>query len=625
MNQYQRTIHQSRYARWLDEENRRETWSETVSRYCATWKDVLSEEEMEEIYSAIYNMEVMPSMRQMWAAGPALEKNSITGYNCSFIAIDDYRAFDETLYILACGTGVGFSVESKHVTKLPIINDHFEEIERVIKVEDSKEGWAKALRKHIADLYLGRVNQFDYSLIRPKGARLKTMGGRASGPQPFIDLIDYCTKIFENAAGRKLSSLECHDIMCKIGEIVVVGGVRRSAMISLSDLGDDQLRSAKSGQWWLENSQRALSNNSAVYRQKPDIETFMKEWLSLIESKSGERGIYSRYGAQKNAPERREGELIQGTNPCAEIALRSGQFCNLTEVVARRDDTVEDLLRKVKIAAILGTLQASLTKFPYLRKFWTRNTEEEALLGVSLTGIQDNPILNGTSNTYGKNIESILGNLKDWAVITNKNWSERIGINPAAAVTTVKPSGTVSQLVDSSSGIHGRMAPYYIRTVRQSKDDPLTQFLIDKGVPAEDDKNNPMRTSILSFPMKSPEGAVMANEQTAIEQLEMWKTYKTHWAEHSVSVTIYVKQDEWLKVGSWVYDNFDYLTGVSFMPYSDHVYDQAPYQPISEEEYAQALSTFPNEVDWTKLGEYEQEDNTEGAKELACVGGVCEI
>ena len=451
------------------------------------------------------------------------------------------------------------------------------------------------------------------------------MGGRASGPQPFIDLINYTTGVFKAAAGRKLSSLECHDIMCKIGEIVVVGGVRRSALISLSDLGDDQIRSAKSGQWWLDNGQRALANNSAVYRQKPDVETFMKEWLSLIESKSGERGLYSRYGAQKNAPERRDGEQIKGTNPCAEIALRSAQFCNLSEVVARYDDTLDDLRRKIRIAAVLGTLQATLTTFPYLRRVWKKNTEEEALLGVSLTGIQDCPILNGTSNLYGKNIGGILDELREVATSANEEWAERLGVNRAAAVTTVKPSGTVSQLVNSSSGIHGRFAPFYIRTVRQSKADPLTEFLKISGVPCEDDVMNPARTSVFSFPQKAPDNAVMANDQTAIEQLEMWMLYKKHWAEHSVSVTVYVKPDEWLDVGSWVYKNFDYLTGISFLPYSDHTYEQAPYQKITEEEYLYALECFPKEIDWTALSLFEKEDNTEGAKTLACTAGHCEI
>ena len=619
MLDYETLIHKSRYARWLEEEQRREEWPETVTRYMHTWSDnQLGVEDRKEIHEAILNKEIMPSMRAMWASGPALERNNITGYNCAYMDIASPRCFDEAMYILMCGTGVGFSVEAENVSKLPIINDHFESSGRVIVVEDSKEGWSKSLRKHIADLYLGRVHNFNLDNIRPAGTKLRTMGGRASGPEPLEQLLSFATNLFRSAAGRKLTPLECHDLMCKIGEIVVVGGVRRSAMISLSDLGDHQMQTAKSGQWWQTDPQRALSNNSAVYTQKPDALTFLKEWVSLIESNSGERGIYSRYGARKVAPERRESSSIRGTNPCAEISLRSNQFCNLTEVVARADDTLDDLKRKIRLATILGTLQSTLTNFPYLRKIWATNTEEERLLGVSLTGICDCPAL---INSTPSELES----LRDYSIDVNKEWAEHLGIQASTAITTIKPSGTVSQLVNASSGIHGRYSSNYIRTVRQSKDDPLTQFLIDQGVPAEDDVMSPEKTKVFSFPISSPHGAVLANDLSAIEQLEMWKKFKLHWAEHSVSVTIYVKEHEWLAVGDWSYQNFDNLTGVSFLPYSDHSYQQAPYQPVTGDEYDTALSEFPRQISWDELRNYEMEDNTEGAQTLACAGGVCEL
>ena len=618
MDTYQNTIHQSRYSRWLETEQRRESWEETVTRYCDVWKDRLSNDEYKEVYDAIINMEVMPSMRAMWSAGIALEKNNITGYNCSFLAVDNTRAFDEALYILACGTGVGFSVEDIYVSKLPIVNDSFAQTERTIMVEDSKEGWAKALRKHIADLYLGRINDFNYDLVRPEGARLKTMGGRASGPEPLKNLINFCTAKFKAAAGRKLSPLEVHDVMCKIGEIVVVGGVRRSAMISLSDIGNTEMAYAKAGQWWENNSQRALANNSAVYNSKPDDVTFLKEWTALVVSQSGERGIYNKAGSQSQSPERRISDKIAGTNPCAEISLRSAQFCNLTEVVCRHDDTKESLLRKIRVASILGTLQSTLTKFPYLRKVWTTNTEEERLLGVSLTGIQDCPFIRSAEG-------STLEELRDEAIQANIDWSAKLSIPASTAITTIKPSGTVSQLVNSSSGIHGRFSEYYVRTVRQSNADPLTQLLKDQGVPNEPDVMSPDRTTVFSFPIASPVGAIKADSQTAIEQLEMWKRFKLHWAEHSVSVTVYVKPGEWMEVGSWVYNNFDYITGVSFLPYSEHTYQQAPYQDITEAEYEKLFKEFPSQISWSSLSDYEKEDNTEGAKTLACTGDKCEL
>ena len=622
MNAYESFIHLSRYSRYLEAEGRRETWEETVDRLIGFWKkqvsnNVITDDEFQQLSTAVYNREVMPSMRAMWAAGDALAQNPFRGYNCSFAAVDHIRVFDEILYILMSGTGVGFSAEAQYVNKLPIINDTFNKSDRVIFVEDSAEGWAKALRKNIAELYLGNEHTWDYSRVRPEGARLKTMGGRASGPGPLRDLMDFVTATFKNAAGRKLRSIEVHDIVCKIAEVVVVGGVRRSALISLSDLGDPEVRDAKSGRWWETTAHRALANNSAAYEQKPSMMVFMDEWIALMKSGSGERGIFNRAGAKALAPKRRNSDLLVGTNPCAEIQLRSGQLCNLSEVVCRVDDTEEDLKRKVKLATILGTLQASLTEFKYVRKVWQKNCEEERLLGVSLTGIQDCKILRNPD-------PAMLERLKAHAQEVNIDYSAKLDINPATAITTIKPSGTVSQLVDSSSGIHGRFSPYYIRTVRQANNDPLTQFMKDAGVPNEPDQMNPQKTTIFSFPIKSPEGATLANEQTAIEQLENWLLFQKHWSEHSVSVTVYVKEHEWMEVGNWCYQNFDYITGVSFLPYSEHTYAQAPYQPCTEAEFLAAEAAMPI-IDFENLSEYEKEDNTEGSQTLACSAGGCEI
>jgi len=621
MDAYRSFIHLSRYSRFLDDKGRRESWEETVDRVINFWKkqvgNKLSDTDFKEIEQAILNHDVMPSMRSMWSAGEALEKNHFRGYNCAFTAVDHQRVFDEILYVLMAGTGVGFSAEAKYVNKLPIINDTFTKTERVIQVEDSAEGWAKALRKLIADLYLGNEHEWDYSKIRPEGARLKTMGGRASGPKPLMDLFDFVTKTFKNAAGRKLRPIEVHDMVCKIAEIVVVGGVRRSALLSLSDLGDPEIRDCKSGQWWVNTPHRALANNSGAYEQKPSMAVFMEEWMSLMKSGSGERGIVSRYGLQEMAPERRDGEQLVGLNPCAEIALRSAQLCNLSEVVARENDTKEDLLRKVRIATILGTLQATLTDFKYVRSVWRKNCEEERLLGVSLTGNQDWKLLRNPD-------PQLLEDMKAHAVDINREYAGILGINSAAAITTVKPSGTVSQLVDSSSGIHGRFAPYYIRRVRQANHDPLTQMLKDQGVPNEPDAMNPLKTTIFSFPIKSPKGATLANNQTAIEQLENWLVFKKYWAEHSVSVTVYVKEHEWLEVGDWVYKHFDMVTGISFLPYSEHTYQQAPYEDINVLEFDKLVAAMPV-VDFSKLPEYELEDNTEGAQTLACAAGGCEI
>ena len=620
MDIYQKFIHLSRYARWLEEENRRETWEETVTRYLTFWGDKLDEDSYKELYKAIFDMEIMPSMRCMWSAGEALRKNNVAGYNCSFIAVDSPRAFDETLFILASGTGVGFSVESKFVNKLPIVNDVFTTTERIIHVADSKEGWAKAIRKQIADLYLGQIHTWDYSRIRPAGARLKTMGGRASGPEPLKQLMEFITNTFKNSAGRKLTPIECHDIMCKIGEIIVVGGVRRSAMISLSDLGDPEIRDAKSGNWWEHYGHRALANNSACYEIKPSMETFLDEWNSLVKSKSGERGIFSRIAAKEKAKEngRRDIDWDFGTNPCSEIILRPHQFCNLSEVVCREDDTKLSLKKKVRMATILGTLQATLTDLPYLRSVWKHNTSEESLLGVSLTGIQDCPVLQNPEPKF-------LTELKNVAIETNKVWAEKLDIPQSTAITCIKPSGTVSQLVNSASGIHGRFSPYYIRTVRQDNKDPLTDFFKAEKVPNEPCVMKPDSTTIFSFPIKSPEGAVLANEQSAIEQLENWKLFAVYWCEHKPSVTIYVREEEWLEVGSWVYNNFDLCSGISFLPYSEHTYAQAPYQDCSEEKYEEAFSNFPSQINFANLVNYETSDNTEGAQTLACTAGGCEI
>ncbi len=622
MNAYESFIHLSRYSRYLEAEGRRETWEETVDRLIGFWKkqvsnNVITDNEFQQLSTAVYNREVMPSMRAMWAAGDALAQNPFRGYNCSFAAVDHIRVFDEILYILMSGTGVGFSAEAQYVNKLPIINDTFSQSERTISIEDSAEGWAKALRKLIAELYLGNTHAWDFSKIRPEGARLKTMGGRASGPAPLQDLMSFVTATFKAAAGRKLRPIEVHDIVCKIAEVVVVGGVRRSALISLSDLGDPEVRDAKSGRWWETAAHRALANNSAAYEQKPSMAVFMDEWIALMKSGSGERGIFNRAGAKALAPERRNSEPLVGTNPCAEIQLRSGQLCNLSEVVCRVEDTEEDLKRKIGLATILGTLQASLTEFKYVRKVWQKNCEEERLLGVSLTGIQDCKILRNPD-------PKMLERLKAYAQEVNIEYAKKLNINPATAITTIKPSGTVSQLVDSSSGIHGRFSPYYIRTVRQANNDPLTSFLKDSGVPNEPDLMNPEKTTIFSFPIKSPEGATLANEQTAIEQLENWLLFQKHWSEHSVSVTVYVKEHEWMEVGNWCYQNFDYITGVSFLPYAEHTYAQAPYQPCSKVEFLAAIAAMPK-VDFSKLTDYESEDNTEGAQTLACTGGACEI
>ena len=622
---YQAFIHKSRYARWLDKEGRRESWGETVSRYMDNLVKPLAgyDSYVKDIENAILNLEVMPSMRALMTAGPAFNRDNTAGYNCSYMPVDDPKSFDEAMFILLCGTGVGFSVERQFISKLPDVPETIFKSDTTIIVKDSKEGWAKALRQVIALLYSGEVPKWDVSQVRPAGAKLKTFGGRASGPAPLIDLFNFVTRVFTEAKGRKLSSLECHDIMCKIGEVVVVGGVRRSAMISLSNLSDDRMRHAKSGSWWENNPQRALANNSVSYTEKPDSLSFMREWMALVESGSGERGVFNRQASKVQAAKngRRDPNFEFGTNPCSEIILRPYQFCNLTECVVRATDTLETLERKVRIATILGTIQSTHTKFPYLRKIWQKNTEEERLLGVSLTGIMDNPLM----TTKNQGLEKTLEHLKSIAVATNAEWAERLGVPVATAITCVKPSGTVSQLVDSASGIHARHSAYYIRTVRGDNKDPLTKFMSDQGIPNEPDVMKPDQTTVFSFPIKAPTGAVVTADMSAIEQLEMWLAYQRSWCEHKPSVTINVKKDEWFEVGAFVYKHFDEMSGVSFLPFNEHTYQQAPYQDCDKETYEALLETMPVSIDWTKLSDYEQEDNTAGSQTLACSGDSCEI
>ena len=619
---YQAFIHTSRYAKYFDGKGR-ESWSETVSRYMANVvSDKVDKKTYNEIEQAILSLEIMPSMRAMMTAGIALDRDNTAGYNCSYLPVDDPKSFDEAMFILLCGTGVGFSVERQFINKLPEIPKLFES-DTTIVVKDSKEGWAKSFRQLLALLWAGEIPLWDVSRVRPAGARLKTFGGRASGPAPLVDLFNFAVKIFKGAEGRKLSSIECHDLMCKIGEIVVVGGVRRSAMISLSNLSDDRMRHAKSGNWWDNEPQRALANNSVAYTEKPDSLSFMREWMALVESGSGERGIFNREASKKQAAKngRRDSDYDFGTNPCSEIILRPYQFCNLTEVVVRATDTVDDLARKVRLATILGTIQSTYTKFPYLRKVWTTNTEEERLLGVSLTGIMDNPLM----TTKNKGLDKTLDNLRNVAVVTNAEWAYRLGIPQSAAITCVKPSGTVSQLVDSASGIHARHSPYYIRTVRGDNKDPLTTFMKDQGIPSEPDVFKPDQTTVFSFPVKAPNKAVVTSDLSAVDQLNMWLMYQRNWCEHKPSVTINVKKDEWFEVGTFVYEHFDEMSGVSFLPYNEHTYQQAPYQEIDKEEYKNLLSTMPKSIDWSRLSEYEKEDTTSSSQTFACTGDVCEV
>ena len=622
MDVYQKYIYKSRYARYMEKEDRREEWNETVGRYFSFFNKQYPGVDLSAQETAVLNTEVMPSMRALMTAGVALERDNVCGYNCSYLAIDHQRAFDEILYILCCGTGVGFSVERQYVAKLPEVAEEMYKTSSVIVVSDSKIGWASSFRELISLLYAGKIPDVDYSKVRQAGAPLKIMGGRASGPEPLKDLFEFTIALFKKAKGRKLSSVECHDLVCKIADIVVVGGVRRSALISLSNLTDERMRNAKNGQWWESDPQRALANNSVAYTEKPDIGIFMKEWHSLYESKSGERGVFNRVAARKQAEKsgRRDASYDFGVNPCGEILLRSCGFCNLTEVVARSTDSLDKLKGKVRDAAILGTLQSSLTDFRYLRSIWKKNAEEERLLGVSFTGIMDHPVLNGSEGE--EKLKEWLDVLKKTAIEVNKEYAKIIGIEPSTAITCVKPSGTVSQLVDSASGIHARYAPYYVRTVRADVKDPLAVFMQKQGVPCEPDVMKPHVGLVFSFPMKAPDVAVFRNDRTALEQLEHYLLWKEHWCEHNPSVTIYVKEDEWFEVGAWVYKNFDAIGGVSFLPHSDHIYKQAPYQEISKEEYDKLFSSFPI-VNWEIFSE--NGDNTTATRELACVSGVCEI
>ena len=631
---YQEFIHLSRYSRWLPDKERRETWDETVARYFDFFtehlKDLhnfkLTKELRDELEEAVLSLKIMPSMRCMMTAGEALKRENIAGYNCSYIAIDRVQSFDEVLYVLMNGTGVGFSVERQYVSQLPVIAEDFNPSDTVIVVADSKLGWARAFKELLGMLYIGQIPRWDTSKVRPSGAPLKTFGGRASGPEPLEALFNFSVNIFKNASGRKLSSVECHDIVCKIAEIVVVGGVRRSALISLSNVSDDRMRAAKSGQWWTTEPQRALANNSACYTEKPDIGVFMDEWKSLYESKSGERGIFNRESAVKMAEQsgrRNTTDYEYGTNPCSEIILRSREFCNLSEVVVRATDTRTSLLKKVRLATILGTFQSTLVNFKYVSKAWKKNCEEERLLGVSLTGIMDSERTNGKSPRH--TLPVLLQDLRNEAIRTNAEFAKKIGIEQSVAVTCVKPSGTVSQLVDAASGIHARHNPYYIRTVRGDKKDPLTKMMMDAGFPVEDDQTNPSHTSVFSFPMKVDGSAVFRTDLSAIEQLELWLVYQKYWCEHKPSITVSVKEQEWLEVGAWVYEHFDYMSGVSFLPFSEHTYKQAPYQDIQKDEYELLIKEMPKKVEWSKLSDYEKTDMTIASQELACSGGFCEI
>lgn len=624
---YQEVIFKSRYARWREDLGRREDWNETIDRYFDFMEKHLEETNgyklpqslRAELASYILELKVMPSMRALMTAGKALERCNVAGYNCCYIPIDHPRAFDEILYILMCGTGVGFSVEHKEVDKLPVVNEHFEHSSTTIMVDDSKQGWAKSLRELIAMLYAGQIPSWDTSKLRPAGAILKTFGGRSSGPEPLKELFQFTVDKFTKASGRRLTALECHDIVCKIAEVVVVGGVRRSALISLSNIDDRYMQESKSGRWWEMEPQRALANNSAVYSRTPDTVTFLEEWLSLVKSQSGERGIFNRQAAIKQAAKngRRDTNQRFGTNPCSEIILRPYQFCNLTEVVVRPDDTIDTLKEKVRVATILGTFQATMTDFKYLRKIWKDNTEEERLLGVSLTGIFDNlKLFTGSS----------LEDLKNVAIETNKEFAKALKIPQSTAITCVKPSGTVSQLVDSASGIHPRHSKYYIRTIRGDKKDPLTKFLIDAGIPCEDDVMKPKDTVVFSFPQKSPEGTMTREDiHHPVQHLNIWLEFQRDWCEHKPSVTISVKDSEWVDVGAWVFKHFDEISGVSFLPYTEHTYKQAPYQECLWEDYSVMSSKMPEKLDWSKLKDYEKEDNTISQQTLACVAGVCDV
>jgi len=633
-NPYENFIALSRYAKWVEAEGRRETWGETVDRYFSFMTNHLQENHnyipdeklVAELKEFVFERNVMPSMRAVMTSGAALERDNVAGYNCAFLPVDSPRSFDETMYVLMCGTGVGFSVEYKYINKLPAVPESLEKSTTVITVEDSKQGWAKAYRELLALLWSGQIPAIDVSKVRPAGARLKTMGGRSSGPQPLVNLFDFTIAKFKNATGRNLKPIECHDIMCKIGEVVVVGGVRRSAMISLSNINDIEMAQAKSGNWWEQSPQRALSNNSVAYSRKPEMEQFIAEWKSLYDSKSGERGIYNVAAAQAQAAKfgRRDPDIHYGTNPCSEIILRPYQFCNLSEVVLRENDTKKDIQRKVELATILGTWQSTLTDFKYLRKIWKDNTEEERLLGVSLTGQFGHKFMSGKEDLIA--LEAFLMTLREKAREVNSEESGKIGIPESAAITCVKPSGTVSQLVGVSSGMHPWHSQYYVRTVRGSKGDPISTFLKEVGIPVEDDVMKPNETYVFSFPVKAPEGAIVRNDLTAIDHLNIWLVYQRAWCEHKPSITVSVKEDEWMEVGAWVYKNFNEVSGISFLPHSEHTYKQAPYQEILKEEYDALVAKMPSNIRWEDLSFYETEDGTSTNATLACSSdGNCEL
>jgi len=628
MNLYRQFISLSRYARWKDEELRRETWDETVHRFISFMRNHLKENtsyELEEsledeLYQAIYMHEVMPSMRLLMTAGEPVEIDNICAYNCSYLAINRPQAFDEVLYILMNGTGVGFSVEKEDVDKLPEIPADIEKVDRTIIVGDSKLGWAKAFRQLLESLWNGEEVSVDYSKIRPMGSRLKTFGGRASGPDPLKKLFGFTVDTFREAAGRHLKPIEVHDIVCKIGSCVEVGGVRRSALISLSDLNDADLRVAKTGEWWREKSFRSQANNSAVYEGKPSMGQFMEEWVSLYNSKSGERGIFNRDACRTviSRNGRREANHKFGTNPCSEIILRDMQFCNLTEVVIRESDCTDTLMRKVQLATILGTFQASLTNFRHINPNFEQNCREEALLGVSLTGIMDNHLTASAD-------PELLTNLKATAISTNEKYADKLGINKSKAITCVKPSGTVSQLVDSASGIHPRHSEYYIRRVRGDLKDPMTQYMMANGFPHEQCSYQPENVVVFSFPQASPTSSIMRDQLSAIDHLKIWKRYQLYWCEHKPSITVSIKDHEWMEVGQFVWDNFELMSGISFLPYSEHTYEQAPYEEIDEDSYARMVTDLPCLDSWEGLKKWEVEDSTKGAQTAACVAGQCEI
>ncbi|MDA0320449.1 MAG: recombinase [Proteobacteria bacterium] len=616
-------VYISKYSKFLHDQNRRETWAETVKRYKANVLDRHLSNEMAEIIArAILNLEVVPSMRMLATAGPALDRDNVCGYNCAYKAITQPRDFSDALFILSSGTGMGYSVEKKYISQLPKVPSSVKMDEVSFTVQDSREGWQEAVQFAMEEGFLGNIYEYDLSLLRPEGAILKTFGGRSSGPEPLRKTLNYINDLFKKAAGRQLTSLECHDLMCMIASCIVAGGVRRSAMISLGDIDDVEMRNAKNWSLGAFPEERHSANNSYVTNGTPSKEEFEAEWSAMVAGKSGERGIFNRASAKAQAEKFGRKVADFGCNPCSEILLvDDGQFCNLSEVIIRADDDFYDLKRKVELATIIGTVQSTFTHFPALPKNWTDNCEEERLLGVSMTGIMDNPLTNGVL----AGLPGRLNELRNFAIDTNKKWAEKLGISAAASVTCVKPSGSVSALTGTASGIHSRWSDYYIRRTIQSNADPLTQLMIDEGIPHEPSATKPDLETVFSFPIASPLGAVTNGTRSAIEQMEMWLTYQRNWTTHKVSATISVKSDEWDDLAKFVYDHFDEIAGVSFLPYDDHAYVQAPYEQISAEKYEELNLAFPISVNWSRLPEFEIEDTTKASQELACTGGACEI